>query len=69
MQPAGIGELALPPRRRFLRDVGQGFGGLALARLLGGQGQAAATALPHFAPRARRVIWLFMPGAPSHMDT
>jgi hypothetical protein len=69
MQPAGIGELALPPRRRFLRDVGQGFGGLALATLLGGQGQAAATALPHFAPRARRVIWLFMPGAPSHMDT
>jgi len=67
--PARVGDLALPERRRFLATVGQGFGGLALATLLGGQGQAAVTSLPHHAPRARRVIWLFMPGAPSQMDT
>jgi hypothetical protein len=64
-----LGELALPARRSFLRDVGQGFGGLALAALLGEQSRAAVSALPHHAPRAKRVIWLFMPGAPSQMDT
>jgi len=64
-----LGELALPARRRFLRDVGQGFGGLALATLLGGQAPGGALSLLHHAPRARRVIWLFMPGAPSQMDT
>ncbi len=69
MQPTGIGELALPPRRQFLRDAGQGFGGLALATLLGGQGQGAMRSLPHHAPRARRVIWLFMTGGPAQMDT
>jgi hypothetical protein len=64
-----LGELALPARRRFLRDVGQGFGGLALATLLGGQAPGGTLSLLHHAPRARRVIWLFMPGAPSQMDT
>ena len=66
---SGLGELSLPARRSFLRDVGQGFGGLALAALLGGESRAAVSALPHHAPRAKRVIWLFMTGAPSQMDT
>ena len=35
MNPHQIGELLLPDRRRFLRDAGLGFGGLALATLLG----------------------------------
>jgi hypothetical protein len=69
-----IGELLLPERRRFLRDAGLGFGGLALAALLGeearaGSAQAAAAGLPHHPPRAKRVIWLFMTGAPSQVDT
>ncbi len=68
-QRSGLGELALPARRSFLRDVGQGFGGLALAALLGGESRAAVSAPPHHAPRAKRVIWLFMTGAPSQMDT
>ncbi|MFM8292547.1 MAG: hypothetical protein ACKOC4_12735, partial [Planctomycetia bacterium] len=68
-----LGELALPGRRRFLREAGLGFGGLALAALLGEESRASAVvgpapaALPHHAPRAKRVIWLFMTGAPSHV--
>jgi len=66
---SGLGELSLPARRSFLRDVGQGFGGLALAALLGGESRAAVSALPHHAPRAKRVIWLSMAGGPSHLET
>ena len=69
------GGLILPTRRKFLQQVGQGFGSLALAALLNEQ-TSAATAVnpllpktPVFAPRAKAVIWLFMTGAPSHMDT
>ncbi len=68
--------LALPARRQFLRDAGLGFGGLALASLLSEESAAAsagdglaAAALPHHPPRAKRVIWLFMTGAPSQVDT
>jgi len=70
-----IGELLLPARRQFLSNSGLGFGALALASLLGRDAAAntstAATvpALPHHAPRAKRVIWLFMTGAPSQVDT
>ena len=73
---ATIGDLALPARRRFLREAGLGFGTLALATLLGEESLAAtsvgaspARLLPHHRPTARRVIWLFMPGAPSQVDT
>jgi hypothetical protein len=63
-------------RRTFLARSGVGIGGLALAALLNGNLCAAAPrpathgALPslHFAPRARRVIFLFMSGGPSHID-
>jgi len=70
-----IGELLLPARRQFLSNSGLGFGALALASLLGRDVAAntstAATvpALPHHPPRAKRVIWLFMTGAPSQVDT
>lgn len=74
-----IGELLLPARRRFLCDAGLGFGSLALASLLGrdAAGNTAGTtasgpvapALPHHLPKAKRVIWLFMTGAPSQVDT
>jgi hypothetical protein len=61
-------------RRTFLCRSGVSLGGLALASLLNGglrgsaRQQAPAAALPHFAPRARRVIFLFMSGGPSHLD-
>lgn len=65
-------------RRDFLLRGGAGFGALALAHLLGGQAPAAprppiASPLlpksPHFRPRAKSIIFLFMEGGPSHLDT
>ncbi|HAB16054.1 MAG TPA: DUF1501 domain-containing protein [Verrucomicrobiales bacterium] len=69
----------LRSRREFLQRAGGGFGMLALTSLLQRDGLLAAnpaTALanplapkqPHFAPRARSVIFLFMSGGPSHVD-
>lgn len=65
-------------RRGFLRQAGGGIGMLALATLLDGDGRLAAASEaadrplapkpPHFAPRAKRVIYLFMHGGPSHVD-
>jgi hypothetical protein len=73
---------AYSSRRDFLRRTGGGFGLLALADLLGEQGLlSAATAdderrlnplaprPPHFPTRAKSVIWLFMNGGPSQVDT
>ncbi|MEX0711348.1 MAG: DUF1501 domain-containing protein [Pirellulales bacterium] len=65
-------------RRDMLRTAAAGFGGLALAGLLAEETRAAAAAAdedplapraPHFVPRARRVIFLFMHGGPSQVDT
>jgi hypothetical protein len=60
-------------RRALLKDAACGFGYLAFAGLAS---QAAASErnplqarLPHFAPRARRVIFMFMHGGPSQVDT
>ncbi|HET7716407.1 MAG TPA: DUF1501 domain-containing protein, partial [Bauldia sp.] len=50
-------------RRQFLNRSGLGLGGLALASLLSEAGAAT-----HFAPRAKRVIYLFMHGGPSQLD-
>jgi hypothetical protein len=65
-------------RREFLLNSGAGFGALALAGMLSlEKGVAAATGqralgpaerAPHFPPTARRVIFLFMEGGPSHLD-
>ncbi|HUG66341.1 MAG TPA: DUF1501 domain-containing protein, partial [Pirellulaceae bacterium] len=55
-------------RRDMLRHVGGGFGMLGLTGALA-QRSAAATLAPHFAPRAKRVIFLFMSGGPSQVDT
>ncbi|HEV3341130.1 MAG TPA: DUF1501 domain-containing protein [Pirellulales bacterium] len=62
-----------PSRREFLRQSGCGLGALALSTLLWDERRAIATTAstslqPHFAPRARRVIFLFMHGGPSHVD-
>src|SRR5688500_5127262 len=71
-------------RRQFLWQAGAGFAGLALTALLDGDGFFArhahgsapatyvsplAPRLPHFAPRAKRCIFLFMYGGPPSMDT
>jgi hypothetical protein len=74
--------LAAPPvryssRREFLKQSGAGFGLLALAGLLDQQELLAAETTtnplaprsPHFPARARSVIWLFMNGGPSQVDT
>lgn len=61
-------------RRQSLRQFANGFGMLGLASLLNQTTSAAPGNLPlpsapHFAPRAKRVIFLFMSGGPSHVDT
>lgn len=66
----------LPGRRQVLQTAGAGFGALALQTLLGGERASGAASLrnplaalaPHFAPRAKSVIFLFMYGGPSHVD-
>lgn len=62
-------------RRHFFVDCGVGLGKIALAGLLSGVlGRGSATARanserpPHFSPRAKRVIHLFMAGAPSQLE-
>lgn len=60
-------------RRDFLFEAGGGLSGVALAYLLGQETARAespfAVKQPHFAPRAKRVISLFMSGGVSQMDT
>src|SRR5437588_134848 len=61
-------------RREFIRDGFCGFGGLAFASLLQQQAARAATnplgaKTSHHSPKARAVIFLFMAGGPSHIET
>lgn len=56
-------------RRHFFGKGAYGLGVAALANLLGEDLSAAGlSALPHFAPRAKRVVYLFQSGAPSQLD-
>jgi hypothetical protein len=61
-------------RRHFLEQSACGLGAIALAQLMASEGRAAnvkgptAPRAPHFAPKAKNVIFLFMAGAPSHLD-
>ncbi len=70
----------LPTRRQMLQQVACGFGSIAMADLLHAQGDKDASKdlkvpggvesiVPHHAPKAKRVIFLFMQGGPSHVDT
>jgi hypothetical protein len=70
----------LLPRRAFLADIGMGFTGLALGAMLHRDGIVRADApaspvwtppdgKPHFPPRAKSVIWLFMIGGTSHLES
>lgn len=59
-------------RRELLRQSAAGFGALALASLLGEQQSVAGPLdprMPHFPAKAKRVIFLFMHGGPSQVDT
>src|SRR6187401_3743531 len=57
-------------RRGFLHQVGGGFLGVALGGVWSEAGQIPSAALgPHFPPRAKSVIFLFMCGGISHIDT
>ncbi len=68
----------LIPRRSFLSDLGTGFASVALSALLqrdgslraeSGQPWSPPDGLPHFAPKAKNVIWLFMAGGVSQVET
>src|SRR5947209_535316 len=63
--PAGVHQPL--SRRDFLCRAGGGFGSIALTAMLAEQGLLAST--PHHTPRASRVIFLFMAGGPSHLET
>ena len=61
-------------RRRFIKGLGFGIGGIALGSLLipdlfnKSEEETTALGLPHFAPKAKRIIYLFQNGAPSQLD-
>jgi Protein of unknown function (DUF1501) len=65
-------------RRTFLSELGLGFGGIALNSILHQDGFLRAsevashsppTGQPHFAPKAKSVIWIFLSGGVSQMET
>ena len=62
-------------RREMLTRTGTGFGMLGLSSVLASEARAAASSepmtpkQPHFEPRAKNIIFLFMNGGPSHVDT
>ncbi|MCW3055976.1 MAG: hypothetical protein JWN14_5146 [Chthonomonadales bacterium] len=66
-------------RRSFLADTGMGFTGLALGAMLGQEGTAHAdpsptgwrppNGKPHFAPKAKSIIWIFLCGGVSHVES
>jgi hypothetical protein len=75
-------EHGLIRRRDFLSQASAGLGGIALAAMLAEDGllptayadgtavpDPLAPKIPHLTPRAKSVIWLFMEGGPSHLDT
>ncbi|HUG82301.1 MAG TPA: DUF1501 domain-containing protein [Bryobacterales bacterium] len=75
IRPPRTGPLGLS-RRDVLCRAANGFGGLALAAMLAEDAAGAGRSLdpmlvraPHFEPKAKSVIFLFMDGGPSHVDT
>lgn len=70
MNPGNAFQLS---RRHALKSLACGFGSLAFAGLAAGASENRANPLrvrmPHHTPRAKRIIFLFMQGGPSHLDT
>lgn len=65
-----------PDRRSFLSGLGAGLGSIALCSLLQQEARSETrqvwgppTGRPHFRPRAKSVIWLFMRGGVSHLES
>ena len=65
----------LPPisRRDALHRIGAGFGSIRLAGMFhqsasAGQASPLSTKAPHFAPKAKRVIYIHLTGSPPHLD-
>ncbi len=64
-------------RRSFLADTGMGLTGMVLGSMLFRDGQARGAdspwrppdGLPHFAPKAKSVIWIFLCGGVSHLES
>jgi hypothetical protein len=73
-----LDSLAHTTRRHFLKESAAGVGAIALSSLLGRNAMAApgsiaatnplAARLPHFAPKAKRVIYLHLTGSPPNLD-
>ena len=63
---------SLIKRRWFLRDCGVGLAGIALNSLLSREATACFSSSkpqgPHFPAKAKRVIYMFQAGAPSHLE-
>ena len=74
IDPEAARDWAQFTRRDFLTTSASGIGMAALAslfqqdNLLAAQGNPLANIGPHFAPKAKRCIFIFMAGAPSHVD-
>ena len=56
-------------RRQMLKHFASGFGLLGLANLFSSDVIASSLIAPHIPAKAKRVIFLFMSGGPSHVDT
>ena len=73
MLPPTYDALMRSTRRHFLGKSGLGLGAMAMSKLLAPHSQAAANpgtlGAPHLAPKAKRVIYLFQAGGPSHLET
>src|SRR6267142_2147971 len=78
-RPPSANSCTLHSRRHFLHECGVGLGKIAIASLLSGSISRSATAAggpqnplaprqPHFKPKAKAVIHMFMAGAPSQLD-
>lgn len=73
MSPHLLDTVRADTRRRFLQQCGTGMGALALGSLLNDRLLAADSGVPtlgkpHFAPKAKNIIYLFQSGGPSHLD-
>src|SRR5688572_15771067 len=67
-----LDQIKLSTRRRFRQQCGSGMGAIALASLfkekLFADSAAPVLGKPHFAPKAKNIIYLFQSGGPSHLD-